>query len=202
MQRLSHFALCGILLLVSALAGCAYQFQGSRNPLKDLGIKKIYVSSFRNQTYRPGIEQFFTTAMVREIGRGKAFELVNSEEAADAVLSGVVSAADDSIAGSQGYNVVYDLKGSKETRPFQMANKYSASVTCAVALTDKQGRQIFSRGISDSKVHPGTAVPGTADFGDASATEGLVNDSEQRIAIQFLASQMMASLYQRMVDTF
>ena len=37
---------------------------------------------------------------------------------------------------------------------------------------------------------------------DSGATVPLINESEQRIAIQFLASQMMASVYQRMIDTF
>lgn len=44
--------------------------------------------------------------------------------------------------------------------------------------------------------------PGSAQKGDAGSTAPLVNDSEQRLAIQFLATQMMASVYQRMIDTF
>lgn len=83
-----------LLCAIAAFPGCAYQLQGARNPLKELGIQKIYVEGFRNSTYRPGIEHLFTTAMVREIGRAKAFDLVNSADQADAVLTGVVTAAD------------------------------------------------------------------------------------------------------------
>ena len=91
MLRGLFLALCAISL--AGFSACAYHFQGARNTLKDLGIQRIYVTNFGNKTYRPGIEQLFTTAMVREIARAGAFSLVNSEKQADAVLSGEVTAA-------------------------------------------------------------------------------------------------------------
>lgn len=187
MPRAGILALCTIC--ISLFAGCAYRFQGAHNPLKELGVQKIYVTGFRNLTYRPGVEQLFTSAMIREIGRAKAFELVNSEQEADAVLSGSVTAAESAPGSSKVFKV--------DGRTIDIAIEFNASVTCAVELRDRRNRVIFSQSVAGSKVHPGSAAKG-----DLGATAPLTNDSEQRLAIQFLASQMMASVYQRMIDTF
>ena len=181
---------CCATLLSLLTAGCGYRFQGAHNPLRELGIQRIYVSGFRNVTFRPGIEQFFTSAMVREIARSKSFELVGSESTADAIVSGVVASAE-----SAGSGATKNFKiGEREV---DIATEYNASVSCSVSLRDRRGRELFSQTVSAEKVHPGAAQ-----VGDAGATAPLTNDSEQRLAIQFLATQMMASVYQRMIDAF
>jgi hypothetical protein len=172
------------------LAGCSgYHFQEAHNPLLDLGIHRIYVPNFTNKSFRPGLEQYFTTAMVREIAQSKSFELVNSPKEADATLIGVVQSADDSAASPSTLTV-----GS---RSISVASEYSATVSCMITLTDRQGRQVFNQAVFGNKAHPGAGTMG--DFG---ATAPLTNDSSQRLAVQFLADEMMASVYQRMVDTF
>jgi len=181
-------ALCAIVIPLFA-AGCGYRFQSAHNPLLDLGIRKIYVAEFRNKTYRPGIEHFFTTAMIREIAHSKSFELTSSKADADAVLSGEVSSAEDSVNATS--NVMVG------DRPVAIASEYNARVSCSITLTDRRGRKIFHHAVSGNKSHPGSGT-----LGDAGATAPLNNDSEQRLAVQFLAGEMMASAYQRMIDTF
>ena len=78
-----------------------------------------------------------------------------------------------------------------------VASEYDANVSCSVLLRDRRGRPIFTQTITDDKVHPGRAQ-----LGDQGATAPTANDSEQRLAVQFLANEMMASVYQRMVDSF
>jgi hypothetical protein len=180
-----------LALCAFSSASCAYHFQETHNPLVDLGIHKIYVSNFRNATYRPGIEQYFTTAMAHEIASSTSFELVNSDTDADAILSGTVNGADDGVAATNYVTV----GGVRNVVP--VASELDATVSCSVALTDRHGRQIFSQSVTGDKVHPGSGA-----VGDLGATAPLTNDSEQRLAIQFLATQMMTSVYQRMVDTF
>ncbi len=187
MPRSGFLALCAISF--SLFSGCAYQFQGAHNPLRELGIQKIYVAGFRNLTFRPGIEHLFTSAMIREIGRAKAFELVNSEAEADAVLTGKVTTAESTPSSPKVFKI--------GTRDVDVATEYNSVVDCAISLHDRRHRLIFSQTISGSKINPGAAQ-----IGDAGATAPLVNDSEHRLAVQFLASQMMASVYQRMIDTF
>lgn len=187
MRRVLLLTACAKLLL---LAGCAYQFQGRHNPLNEVGIQKIYVAQFENKTYRPGIEQLFSTAMIREIQKSRSFELVKSEEEADAVVRGEVSSADAGISSSRSQQISSD-------KAVDVATDYTAFVNCNVFLVDRNGRMIFNQSISSSKVFPGAYR-----LGNEGATNSLVNESEQRLAIQFLASQMMASVYQRMIDTF
>lgn len=178
---------CAIAFL---LLSCSYQFQGSKNPLKELGIEKIYVKEFRNDTFRPGIEQLFSTAMIREIKKSRSFTIVNSEEAADAVLIGTITSAE--VAPNSTKSVA--LSSSKN---MDVSSEYVAAVNCSIILRDRTNRVVFSQSVPGSKIFPGSVRTG-----DAGATTSLVNDSEQRLAIQFLASQMMASAYQRMIDTF
>ncbi|MGE3260994.1 MAG: LPS assembly lipoprotein LptE [Bacteriovoracia bacterium] len=182
------FLLCAIGLF----SGCAYHFQDRKNPLQKVGIEKIYVTSFKNRTYRPGVENLFTTAIIREIQKSRSFQLVNSEKEADAVLSGEVMAADTSLADQKA--VVLNTELNEQV---SVGTQFSASVTCDVRLTDTFGRVLFTRSETGAKIYPGAT-----NIGDAGATNSLLNDSEQRLAIQFLASQMMASVYQRMIDIF
>jgi outer membrane lipopolysaccharide assembly protein LptE/RlpB len=187
MRRFLPLALCVISLL---LAGCAgYEFQGTRNPLKDLGVHSIYVEQFRNQSFRPGLEQLFSVAMTQEIQKSGSFRLADSKETADAVLTGTISGADSNITSVRNLTV--------GTKSLDVAAEFSAVVQCEVQLKDKDGRTIFTQSIAGNKVHPGAT-----DTGVRGSTVPLINESSQRLAVQFIAAQMMASVYQRMIDTF
>jgi membrane-bound inhibitor of C-type lysozyme len=184
-----HAKLLALCVILSPLLGCAYHFQGASNPLREMGVQKIYVAGFTNRTYRPGIEQLFNTAMIREIRKARAFELVDSAKQADAVLTGEVASTESSPTSTREF--------SAGNRNLNVAVQYQASVICNINLKDRDGRLIFSQSVSGNKIQPGTAA-----VGDPGSTAPLYNESEQRLAVQFLASQMMASVYQRMVDTF
>lgn len=182
-----------LFLAISAALGlpaCGYYFQGTRNPLKDLHIETIYVEAFTNKSYRPGIEQFFTAAMAREVEKGKAFRLVNSPKAADAIMRGVISSAEGTLSSTRQITLTPEITA-------QVGAEYSASVSCSITLVDRTGKAVFGQSISDQKIYPGSVLAG-----NAGATVPLVNESEQRLAFQSLASQMMANLYQRMIDIF
>jgi outer membrane lipopolysaccharide assembly protein LptE/RlpB len=182
-----------LLLIVTSCAilfSCGYQFQGRHNPLKELGVERIYVAQFRNRTYRPGIEQLFSTAMVREIRKSGSFRLVDSEADADAVLEGTVIRADATISSTKSQSISTE-------KVVDVAAEYNSAVSVSVQLRDKSGKVIFSRTAGSNKI-----FPGATSLGDRGATVPLVNESEQRLAIQFLAAEMMAGVYQRMIDTF
>lgn len=190
-----YFALA---LCIIFFTSCGYSFQGNHNPLKDIGIEKVYVAEFQNDSYRPGIEHLFTTAMIREIQKSRVFRLVSSEEDADAILQGRVTSADTAVSSTTTVK-----RSVSDSTPVYVAAEYSASVGCEVLLVDRRKNVIFQQSVADSKVFPAASiVDETTSPGDKRATGPLINDSEQRLAVQFLASQMMASVYQRMIDTF
>ena len=192
------------LIFSLLFTACGYHFQGATNPLRGVGIEKIYVKSFSNKTDRPGIEQLFTTAMIREIRRSRVFQLVNSPEQADAILEGEVSSASTSPGGTtQGKFAGTDPKTENPPQA-TVAVSYSSSVSCSVVLRDRDGFGVFSRDSSAGKSHPALAPKNTEGIFDAElvATAPLSNESEQRIAYQQLAIKMMADIYQRMIDVF
>ena len=108
-------------------------------------------------------------------------------------MKGQISQTDSSINATK--NIPRITSGLD--RDVDVATEYKASINCDINLVDRHGRLIFSQTMGGEKVHLGAAQTG-----DAGATAPLINDSEHRMAIQFLAAQMMASVYQRMVDTF
>lgn len=171
------------------LSSCGYSFQAKRNPLAQVGVQKIYIQQFRNESFRPGVEQLFSSAMVREFQKSGAFQLVRTEEEADAILTGVISGVDSAVSSPRTVT-----SGGKE---LEVGSQFTGNVSCRVLLKDKSGREIFSQSVTGSKIYPGGI-----DLGDDGSTISLVNESEHRLAIQFIASQMMSSIYQRMVDTF
>jgi hypothetical protein len=178
------------------LPACGYQFQNAQNPLVKLGVKKIYVQNFSNQTIRPGIEHFFTTAMVREIRKGGIFEIADSEESADAVLKGTITSVEDLPSAS-----ALEIDAST---PVNVAASFTARVACQITLRDKSKRVIFQDVFGGSKSHPASIVLIGRNRIDpvANATAPLINESEQRIAVRYLSDQMMFEAYQKMVDLF
>lgn len=172
------------LLFVTA---CGYGFQGAKNPLERIGIRRIYVENFRNNSYRPGIERYFVSALVREIERFGTFEVVGSKSDADAVFQGTVREADsapsDAIAVGR--------------RKVEIASKLNSRVTVDTKLISKDGSQVFAYSVSNGKLHVG------APFGDeVGHTAHLINESEERLAYRDISVEMMAEVYQRLVDVF
>lgn len=178
-----------ILLVALFLSSCGYRFQGLKNPLHDVGIRKIFVKQFKNETFRPGLEHVFTTAMIREIEKSKLFEIVNDPKKADAIVTGSVTQAEGSPSSSSAVTV----RGTEQ----QIAAQFSGTVTCAVSVEDGLGRTIYGKSETSSKLYPGLALTGRD-----GASVPLHNESEQRLAFHYMAGEMMANVYQGMVDLF
>lgn len=180
-----------LLLTSLLLPSCGYQFQGETNPFRELGIRRIYITEFRNESFRPGIEHLFTSAMARELEKSKIFVIVDSKTKADAILSGVVTEASSSSSST----TAVPVRGIDQ----QVTAQYNANITCAVTLTELTGREIYSHTETASKQAPGTVLVGEHGQG---ATIPLLNESEERLAYQFLSTKMMSNTYQNMVDLF
>jgi hypothetical protein len=181
-----YLAICSVLLVA-----CGYTLQGTKNPLHDFGIQTIYVKGFTNITYRPGLEQMFTTAMIREIEKGGTFRLVSNPKDADAILTGVVTSAESSAATTTALTI------PNSTTTIQVASEYTASISCQITLKERNNKVIFDQSFSGSK-----NFSGDIQTGDAGATVPTTNDSQQRVAYQFLSADLIAGAYQRMIDLF
>lgn len=204
--------ICGVLLkqilcvaMLGVLGGCGYAFQNSTNTLylKE-GVQSVYVSPITNAAFRPGVENLVYNNLIRVISVHRKIKLVQSAEAADAILYGSVVNA--SYAGSFG-TAVKALKpnGLGENLPqkdFNVSTIYTAFLSCSFELVNqrtKPGRKstIWGASFNRSKTFPGSNqldVPGT--------TSALINDSEFDRALVDMARSMMDDVHESMIETF
>ncbi len=84
-DRMGRIASLALLLLSLSLGGCGYRLypQGER-----IGgdTQKVYVAVFANNTPEANIESVFRNAFIDQFIKGRRFRLVDSEEAADALI--------------------------------------------------------------------------------------------------------------------
>ena len=78
-------------LAVLLLVGCGYGLIGRTSNLPE-DIDSIFVETLENRTTRQQIKLFLTLAIVIEFVTRRRYDVVSSAAAADAVLSGVLTA--------------------------------------------------------------------------------------------------------------
>lgn len=76
-------------LAALSVVGCGYQLAGQADTIPD-EVRTIAVPAFTNTTTEFKIEQHLTGAIIREFISRTRYEVVNDEEAADAVVRGAV----------------------------------------------------------------------------------------------------------------
>ena len=86
----SNCSLTAALLLTVCSYGCGYHVAGKANALPST-IHTLAVPAFRNETPRFKVEQFLTTAVVRELLARTRYRVQSEPEESDAVLRGVVT---------------------------------------------------------------------------------------------------------------
>ena len=80
-----------VVLVASLLAGCGYSLVGRATNIPE-DIEAVFVEPLENKTPRQQVEQILTQAILDELVTRRAFEIVNSEAEADAVLRGSADA--------------------------------------------------------------------------------------------------------------
>lgn len=75
-----------VLLLLLCLSGCGYK---PFSPITE-GITNIYIPTFKNSTYQPGVSAIVTDALTREITLDGTFKLTDKDNA-QAMLTGEVT---------------------------------------------------------------------------------------------------------------
>ena len=79
------------LLLITSQLGCGYGLIGRTSNLPD-DIEAIFVQTLENRTTRQQINLYLTEAIIQEFVTRRRFDIVSSAAAADAVLSGALTA--------------------------------------------------------------------------------------------------------------
>jgi len=78
-----------LLLIVLAATGCGYRVAGQADTIPTR-IRTVAVPPFENITTEYKIEQYMTSAVVREFIARTRYEVINDESQADAKLTGAV----------------------------------------------------------------------------------------------------------------
>lgn len=163
-----------VLLLLTATGGCGYHPPGrSQNLPAD--VHSVAIEFFRNATLEPLLENVVTEAMASRLIRGRALRVIDRPEAADAVLTGVVTAyATDPVA--------YD--GDDEIA------RWRSILTVTAELRRTGGGEVLWRG----------AVTWREEYA-ASRDKALQEDLEASI-IGTMSQRIAEELYFRLADNF
>ncbi len=189
-------------------SGCGYAFRNSRNTLfTKENIRKIYVSSLVNSTYKAGIEHTVYNSLIRILSGYRGIVLVSEPSDADAILTGSVNAAtytgsaSSSVAGLNPVDLANQL--NLESRSFAISTEYMATLSCSFYLSRPkplyfgQPTGLWSAGFSRTQPFPAANqldVPG--------ATSALINESEFDRTLSDLSRKMVDDVSESMLAMF
>jgi hypothetical protein len=94
-----------LLSLSIVLSGCAGYQLGGQKPNHLVGITKLAVPTFENQTLEPRLASLVTNALIKQIQMDGAYQIVSKDQA-EAVLEGSITRADRSQFRSSRTNVL------------------------------------------------------------------------------------------------
>lgn len=88
---LKHLLLAVLFTIV--VYGCGYHFSPGGEHI-DQNIRTVFVEKFGNSTSEANLENYVQSAFINEIRQGSRFDLAESREKADAVISGKILRSD------------------------------------------------------------------------------------------------------------
>jgi outer membrane lipopolysaccharide assembly protein LptE/RlpB len=163
-----------LLLLLVAVGGCGYHLPGRGQNLPP-DVQSVAFVFFRNATLEPLLENVVSEALVNRLIRGRALRVVDRPEAADAVLSGVVSAY-------SAVPVAYDQEDE--------IARWRSTMTVGAELRRAGGGEVLWRG----------SVTWREEYA-ASRDKALQEDFEA-IAIATMSQRIAEELYFQLADNF
>jgi hypothetical protein len=157
-------------VLAMIIVGCGYRFTGGGE--FPFNIKSVFVPVFENRTSETGIETIITNDFIYELTRSRKVSVVE-QEAADAVLFGIINSLSTQTIARSGIQVPLERK----VRMF-----------LDMKLTDTHGRVLWAmQGISDDETYEVSA--------DKFSTE-----QRKRVAIKILSRRMAEMIYLQLTD--
>ena len=164
------------LLFLMAVWGCGYHLPGGEGDRLPGGVRVIYIALFDNRTSEPFLENLVSNAVIQRFSRALNVEVVEDPKAAEAILSGTVSAYRSSASAYSGRED--DITESR------------TSITCQAVL----------RAVEDNRV----LWKGSASWSDeyqASLNRGL-EESGEAISQQEISVRLADELFNRITANF
>lgn len=209
-RSISNIALQGVgrggVLLWAAwtLAGCGYVFKGTRinEKLEAEKVETIFVETFRNDSYRPGIESTVYNQMLKALTYATSLRVVNRLEDADAVLKGVVASADSSVQTTALSKDTFPKGTSTYRDKVSIASAYVASLSASFTLVRTRrnggkGDVLWGGGFARARPYPGNNYMGI--FG---STSHLINETEFDRALAEAAADLAVDATENLFSAF
>jgi len=192
-----RFVVTGVVLM--SLGGCGYQWIGQSSLLpKD--AKTVYVEPFINRSRDVGMEQELTSALRSEFYRRGQLRVVDVEDQADIIVSGVVRSLETSVASVNRYDEVL---------------QYQAILILDATLRRREPNEILWRGqaLRLSELQPGSraaVVTTSSEFRTGTLNTANVRDMtdiqltehEKQDARMRLMDNFAKGLHQRIMEMF
>lgn len=193
--------IAAILAIASLVAGCAYNVRRSNNPLLgEMGIHRLYIDTFTNRTFKPGVDITVQSAIEKMIRSQAQVQIVKSIEDADSVLRAeIVNARYQANASTTG-NRLQPTSIGEQFGNYTVATVYLAYLSCVVELYRKKqgpGKPLWKTEFGRSKT-----FPGSNQLGIYGTTSSLINESEFERALDDMSSQIALDVHESMVGIF
>ena len=176
------------------VTACAYQVGGAGREIPG-GYRTVAVPVFKNKTQEPGVEVYFTNALVREFERG-GIGKVTSKQNAQTTLYGTI----DSITYVPGTQIEAGQDaGSGLPSNTVLTTDYRILLqTTLVLVRNSDGKVLWQGGFGGEKSYlsPKIALPS---LNSANAT---YNQSARFQNIQVLANDLMNEAHSRVTENF
>ncbi len=152
-----------LLALTCLLSSCAGYQLGGQKPAHLVGITKLAVPTFENQTLEPRLASTVTNALIKQIQADGSYQIVSKDQA-EAILEGDITRVDRSQFRSSRRNVL-------RTAQLQMR------LTCNFKITDTASGRSIHHGQTFANSY--VILDGNVQNSEAQALE----DAAQRLAI-------------------
>ncbi|MBM4272364.1 MAG: hypothetical protein FJ139_09470 [Deltaproteobacteria bacterium] len=131
LSRCSGTTLILSLLVICLLGGCGYRFSPAGEHI-DKNIRKVFVDIFANRTSEANVESTFRNAFIDQFITGRRFIIVDSREAADAILKGSIESLTTSPLSYKSSNIA-----AEERITVTMELSFEEKVSSAVIWMNK-----------------------------------------------------------------
>lgn len=150
--------------MAATLAGCGYTLVGRGTNVPE-DVREVYLSPFENRTQRQQLDQYVTEAIADELTTRRRFDVVSDRGAADADISGVVTAFGLT-------PITFDDQGR--------ATEFEISVTAQVLFRRVPGDEVIWR--ADNYVFRETYEVELGEGGFLDREEEAIRDAVERFA--------------------
>ncbi len=183
-----------LFLSLLLLSSCAYRF-GSGTRAVPGGYKSVSVPIFKNRSYEPGVEVFFTNALLMEFQKGGVAKVL-SDSLSEARVEGEIT---ELIYYPEAKRIPKDSSAPFMQQGTVLTTEYTIFVAARLRIVrQSDGIEIWSGKFTREWQYSAPQMT----IGGLNSVNPLYNQSARRQYIDLLATDLIAEAYNRMTESF